>query len=456
MRALLRLVLPAALALLLLSCGGGGGGGGGGSGGNSLAGVGGATVSSADSGSGVSAGSASTGVAAADGAGASSGGVAAGSPDGSVASASAGGGDDAGVGSGGTGVSTASAVGIGGVDGFGSVILNDVRFDIDHALVDVQDAPALQIGMSARIAGSLSPDFASGTAQQLVSAAELRGVVTAVDLSSGTLAVAGTSVATDTGTVWGNVSGLFALAPGARVQVWGLPGAPGTLLATRIELTSTPGAIVTGTIQGLDPLNRSFVLGGLTVGYAAASTASQVTATLANGSIVRVRSADDPAGGAVGASSVQDWYALPVAASGPVSLAGVVTDYASLGSFRLLGAPVDASVAQITGGPSSAIGNGVHVVIDGTLVNGVVVASRLKIRKVPGTGGPSSFLVVGTLGDFRSPASFKVRGQPVDASGPSVQFVNGGIGNLGNGTKVTVSGSQVVNGVLLADRIEFN
>ena len=67
---------------------------------------------------------------------------------------------------------------------------------------------------------------------------------------------------------------------------------------------------------------------------------------------------------------------------------GVVTDYATLGSLRVLGFPVDASSAQITGGPSGSVGNGVKVQVGGMVSNGVLKATRLKIRNVPGTGGP--------------------------------------------------------------------
>jgi hypothetical protein len=63
--------------------------------------------------------------------------------------------------------------------------------------------------------------------------------------------------------------------------------------------------------------------------------------------------------------------------------------------------------------------------------------------------------LIGAVGAFASPASFKVRGQPVDASGPGVEFVNGVAASLRNGTKITVEGAQVVNGVLLATRVTF-
>ena len=59
------------------------------------------------------------------------------------------------------------------------------------------------------------------------------------------------------------------------------------------------------------------------------------------------------------------------------------------------------------------------------------------------------------MGNFSSPASFRVRGQPIDASGPGVVFVNGTAANLRSGVQVRVEGSRVVNGVLIATRVVF-
>ncbi len=446
-----RIGLVALVVACLLSCGGGGGGGG-------AAFVPGATEAGGSQAAqiaqtGVGADGSTTSNAGGNGAATGTGNSAgANGASGSATSVSSGG-DDSGVGSGGTGVSTADAVGIGGVNGLGSIILNDVRYDVDNAVVDLQDTPALQIGMTARVAGTVSADFATGVARTVSSAADLRGVVQAVNASAGTFSVLGTTVSTDSSTVWGNLAGLSGVGAGAIVQVWGLPGLPGQLAATRVEISTVQAPILTGIVQNLDTGTATFALGPLVVSYGAAPVP---LAPLANGTIVRVRAAALPSIGPLPATLVQPWYALPAANNGPASLAGVVTDYAGLGSFRILGTRVDASNAQLTGGPAGSIGNGVRVVVDGTLVNGVIVASKLKIMKVPGTGGPSSFSVIGTIGGFSSASSFRVRGQPIDASGPGVQFINGTAANLGNGTKVTISGDQVVNGVLQAQVVQFN
>ena len=428
---------------LLLSCGGGGGGGSG----IGLAPAGGSAGPGIVSASDLTGGGGGDGAADAGGGPGSSGGT-----------STAASGDGSGVGSGGTGVSTADAAGIGSVGGLGSIIVNSVRYNTDTATLKVEDAASLQIGMSVKVTGPVDAGFTTGTARQVQSAAELRGPISGVDLAGGSFTVMGTTVTTDEQTVWADTSGLAALPAGATVQVWGLPATPGVLRATRVEqrpASATP--IVTGTVQNLDVVTRTFTLGSLTVHYGAAAFAGELGAsTLANGTIVRVRTAGPALPGAIAATLVESWYTVPRANATTVQLEGVITDYSALGSFRVLGTTVNASSAQITGGPSSAVGNGVKVEVGGTLSNGVLVATKLKLRHIPGSGGPASFTLIGTVGAFSSPSDFRVRGQPVNAGGPGVAFVNGTAANLANGAGVTVSGSQVANGVLIATRVSFD
>ncbi|MGK6308451.1 DUF5666 domain-containing protein [Variovorax sp. DT-64] len=453
--AFLRAALLAISTALLLSCGGGGSGGGGvalgGGGGTGAV----AGSSPGDGGSSPAGGGGDGQGGGASGTGGSSAGTGGGSTGTGGTSTAASGDDGSGVGSGGTGVSTADAAGVGGVDGVGSIIVNGVRYNTDNAVVNLEDASALQLGMSAKVTGPFSADFTSGVARRVDSAADLRGTLSSVDLAQGSFVILGTTVTTDDATVWADSTGLAAIPPGSTLQVWGLPGAPGVLRATRVEQRGPSAPILTGTVQNLDPARRTFAIGSFTVDYSTAVLSGSLDGgPLANGTLVRVRAAT-VLPGRLPATQVQWWYPVPRADATPVQLAGIVTDYAGLGSLRVLNIPVNAASAQITGGPAGSVGNGVKVEVGGTMSNGVLQATKLKIRHVPGTGGPSSFTLIGNIGNFSSPASFRVRGQPIDASGPGVVFVNGTAANLGNGVRVNIQGAQVVNGVLIATRVAF-
>jgi hypothetical protein len=430
----LRGSLASLLMVFLLSCGGGGSGAGEGTGAASL----GATPVAAGGADGAGTGSAT-------------------SAGGSTSTASSG--DGSGVGSGGTGVSTAdAATSVGSVDGMGSIIVDGLRYNIDTAAVSLRDTAALQIGMTVAVTGPVDASFTSGVASQVVSAAELRGPVSAIDPVAGSFVVMGTVVTVDSGTVWGDLQGLANLVSGSTIQVWGLPTSPGVLRATRVEQNVTTGTpLVTGAVQQLDPNANTFALGSLTVSYRTATFGSGISAgTLANGLIVRVRADSQPTAGRLDAAQVENWYTIPSVTGTPVQLEGVIADYASLGAFKLLGTAVDASAAQITGGLAASIGNGVKVSVSGTISNGVLVATKLKIRHIPGAGSLPSFTLIGPVGAYASSADFRVHGQKVDASAPGVVFVNGTAASLANGANVTVLGTQIVNGALLASQVNFN
>ena len=446
---LVRGLLMAGAMALLLSCGGGGGGGGGGTLGFGTAG----TTATGNGGGGGDGGSGDAGSGSGSGTGNGSTGSTGGGGDSTASNTN---GDGSGVGSGGTGV-TADAAGIGAADGLGSVILNGLRYNTDSATFSLEDTTELQIGMSTRIAGKVDANFTSGIAATVVSAAELRGAVSAIDLKDGSFTVMGARVTTDNATVWGDAKGATDLVDTAVVQVWGLPAAPGTLRATRVQVARTTTApLVTGTVQNLDRGGQQFTLGLLTIDFGGAAFGPGIdAASLANGALVRVRGTAAPAAGRFTATQVQGWYAIPSADGIALQLAGVVTDFAALGDFRVLGNKIDARNAQITGGPSGSIGNGVKVEVDGFLSGQVLVVKKLRIRHVPGTGGPVSFTVIGAIGGYVSAADFTVRGQRVDASGSGTIFENGTAADLGNGKRVTVVGDRVVEGVLIAQRVSF-
>ena len=461
---LLRAGIAALSTALLLSCGGGGGGVAAGAGAGAGAGLGaagalfggpGGSPSNADG----SARGATNGSSVDSGpgtAGGGLGGIAADAPSSATTTAASSGDDGSGVGSGGTGVSTADATGVGAVDGAGSIIVNGLRYDTGQTAGDILDAPAgLQLGMTVKVTGPVNADFTSGIARRVDSAADLRGPLLAVDLQQGSFVILGTTVSTDEGTVWADAAGLAAIPAGKTLQVWGLPGPSGVLRATRVEQRDPGGFILTGTVEGLDAAAHAFTLGGLAVDYGAAMPSGSLDGQpLANGTIVRVR-ADTLLQGRLAAKSVQWWYPVPKVEGSTAQIAGLVTNFAGAASLRVLGLQIDASAAQISGGPQASLGNGVKVEVGGRIANGILKATKLKIRNVPGTGGPASFDLIGTVGAFRSAADFRVRGQPVNAASPNVNFINGTAANLGNGVKVHVHGTQVLNGVLTADSVEF-
>lgn len=366
-------------------------------------------------------------------------------------------GNGSGVGSGGTGITT-SAVGIGVVDGFGSVIVNGVRFGTDTAQISAEDADSLRFGMTVLVSGTINTDLTTGIATTVLSTPEFRGPVTAVDAIAGEFVLLDSRISVDEATVYDGLISLSTVPMGATLQVYALPEGGGRWRATRIEAANSGAPLImSGAIQDLDVASKTFRLGGVLVNYGASSPIGNlVNDLLLNGMTVYVRTAAVPVNGVVNAQQIRQGHTLPKTGKFAANLLGIVSNFSNLSSeFFLYGTRVNAASAQITGGPSSSIGNGVKLEIAGTMVDGVLMASRARIRHVPGTGGPASFELIGVVGAYQSIADFRVNGQPVNASGNNVVFINGSPASLRSGARVTVRGSQVMSGVLQAQEIRF-
>lgn len=364
---------------------------------------------------------------------------------------------EGGVGSGGTGV-TASAVGIGVADGFGSVIVNGVRFATDTAQITTEDATALRLGMTVLVSGTVQPDLANGVATAVLSVPEFRGPVTAVDVAAGEVEVWGNRISVDETTVYDGVQALSSVTLGTTLQVYALPAGDGGWRATRVERKDASMPLdMAGAVEQLDTASKTFRLGGRLVNYGAASFNGGLASTsLANGMVVYVRANALPANGVLNAQQIRRGHTLPKTGNFSANLLGIVSDFSSLNSeFSLYGTRVNAASALVTGGLAASIGNGVKLEVAGTMVDGVLVAKRARIRYAPGVGGPASFEVIGAVGQYRSLSDFRVNGQPVNASDSGVVFTNGTAKDLRNGVRVAVRGRKVISGVLQVTEVKF-
>ena len=156
----------------------------------------------------------------------------------------------------------------GTIIGFGSVIVNGIRFDDTAASVQIDGLSAsaqdLRLGMVADVQGLRGADLTLGVANAIEVWSIAQGLVSQVQ--SGQFKVAGMLVQADAATVFDGISSVSALANGLRVAVWGLEsGTDGSRwTATRVALvTATPmvctGIVTaTGTLNGFALLARAF------------------------------------------------------------------------------------------------------------------------------------------------------------------------------------------------------
>ena len=212
-----------------------------------------------------------------------------------------GGGGIAGVDTGGTG-----SFSTGRISGFGSVIVNGVRFDDSTARITSDDDAAavlrprdLKLGMVVRIhAGAITPgaggSLPSATATSIAVETEIKGPVdskTAPD----TLVVLGQTVKVDDATVFDGTT-FDAIAVGDLLEVSGFADSAGVITASRIEAEDNVEEVrVRGVIANLDTAAKTFTIGAATFDFSGAGVRLPDTA-LADGLFVRVRAEPTPNG----------------------------------------------------------------------------------------------------------------------------------------------------------------
>jgi hypothetical protein len=344
----------------------------------------------------------------------------------------------------------------GSITGFGSVIVNGVKYEDGVATVQIDnkgvDTPAttanLKIGMQVDLKA------AGAAAQNIAVASQFRGPVTSVGPAN--LVLLGQTINVDTtgadAVALEGFADFASIKAGDWVEVYASESTVGVFKASRIERESplqSTSIRVSGKVSSYDSTAKTFNLGQLKVNLASA-TIAPAGATIANDNRVRVYSDSAVVAGVVNAKTIrvrEDKFE----GIRNANVGGVISDFVSLANFTVNGIKIDASKAAIKNGVASDVSAGVAVRVKGAVTNGILTASEVELKK--NLNAESAQLSVkGFVTDFVSPSSFKLRGQQIDAS--KAVFKDGTAAKLGNGSYVEVKLS-VVNGALVATSVEF-
>lgn len=348
-----------------------------------------------------------------------------------------------GCGGGGGGSTTASAPGTGGtgiyaqgsISGFGSVILNGVKFDDTAAEVWLDGVKLassdLRLGMVAAIQGARGLDLTLGTASHIDVWSIAQGLVTQGAVTpgaAGQFTVLGMTVQTDSNTVFDGVSAPAQLTPGQRVAVWGLQVDAGgsTWKATRV-------AVVTGTpmvSSGLARVNNSQrYLNGLQL--------TGLGATLPEGQLVRVVGTLALDGASLDVSSVKLFDQLvSEPPQGEIEIEGFVTTPLVDGRFMLGNMTVDASTATYRP-TTSVLTVGARVEVYGRWQSGVLKAREVEFEDEQTL---HEVEITAVIEAFTSLADFVVRGQRCNAT--SAIISHGTAADVRLGVSVKVQGTK--------------
>ena len=148
-------------------------------------------------------------------------------------------------------------------------------------------------------------------------------------------------------------------------------------------------------------------------------------------------------------------------ALGQAEIKGVISAFVSRSNFLVAGQKVDASTALIEDGTVAGLINGATVEVNGTMLAGVITATRVELKRAlaapspstpPPPSGSASFEATGSVSAFVSLSSFKVSGVMIDGSTATIK--DGTVADIQNGAMVEVKGTLTA-GVVKATTIEI-
>lgn len=367
--------------------------------------------------------------------------------------AACGGGGSSSDGAGSDSTASASSFASGPISGFGSVIVGGVRFDDTLAVIVDEDGNRatrgdLKLGCIVDVdAGTINRAELRAVALRIALGGALVGPVSAVDTTATTMTLLGQTVLVTTSTVFDAAitGGLAGVTVGGVYEVHGLyDNVNKRFLATRVApKTGATEYRLRGVVSDLDTAARTFKIGSELVNYAGVPNSDLANATLANGQLVRVTLQTTQVNGAWVAIRLR--HSLRTLEPRPdAHVEGVITVFTSAQSFEINGLAVDATNATFPDGTAGVV-LGARVEVEGAIVNGVLVATKVEIEDRRDFGHrPLEFH--GDMNNLDTTAkTFALRGLTVWYGG-TVVYVNGTEATLANGRTVEV------RGVISADR----
>jgi hypothetical protein len=289
----------------------------------------------------------------------------------------------------GSGLNVFAAIGPISAVGSGTVTVGGVDYSTTGAQVEVDGhtgtAQQLRTGEIVSVRGTIAqgPQGRTAIASAVAFSGNVRGAVSGVDTTSGMFFVLGQTVQVTADTVFGariRASGLQGLQSGAVVEVSGFADSAGNIVASRVSsVGSSTAARVTGTVQNLDPQQKTFNIRSLSVSYAGAV----VRGTLADGIAVTVQGPQPAANGPLEARQVRVSPALQAPPGAEGRIEGLITDFASANYFEVDGQAVIVD-SQTRLALHVPLGLNVAVRVSGVFdENGALVARHLQASPAP-------------------------------------------------------------------------
>lgn len=276
----------------------------------------------------------------------------------------------------------------------GSIYVNGVRYDTSSAAINMEDPAdsALKVGMVVTVKGIFS-DSSNAQATNITFSDNLKGPIAEFNNNAGTMTVLGQKIKFDSSTEFDDfpTKGTSSVVPGQMVQISGFADANGTIQATRIERhqpdwTQNTTVEIKGTISTKPAGTSSFTIGGLTVD----TTGLTLPASIGVGSFVKVEGKlamfSSTTLKASSVTSRREGIEMEESDGDHTDVEGYVKNLSG-NTFMVGGTFVNAGTLSLAG-----IANGVKVEVEGSFLNGILIASKIKIEgaATPPTTVPSA------------------------------------------------------------------
>jgi len=287
------------------------------------------------------------------------------------------------------------------ITGFGSVYVNGIKFETNSSGFSVDDQSDndqsnLRVGMMVTIKGAVNADGTTGSASFIQYDNELKGPITNISAFNTTtlertFTVLGKTITVNADTIYDDDADDLALtsatlANGNVIEVSGLTTASG-ITATHIEGQSATLAGYTGKIEmlgsvasltGTDLTNIAFTINGFNIVTDASTVLDDLTLNdLADGVFIEVKGTLNGGGTRLTATKIEA-KKVGLDDADEAEIKGVITEYNSTDkTFKVQGQMVDASNATLF--PTTlALADGLTVEAEGSIVAGVLKASKVK------------------------------------------------------------------------------
>lgn len=284
----------------------------------------------------------------------------------------------------GSGAPVASSNSNGTISGFGSVIVNGVKYESDKAQIFINGQTAtendLRVGYQVSVTGTIASDGKT-TAEKIEFVPTLIGEISAIDLDNKRVTVLGKTVVITNNTIFDSAikpSNLNGLAMGQRILVSGALASDGSISATRIELATSNQQQLMGQVTHLT--SNNFSLNGTTIIYSGAQLVNLDNNRLINGATVT-------AIGAIIDSQLQATQVIGVSKTlrnqDKVDIEGFITRFVSATDFDVAGISATTnSQTKFEDGTLADLRLGAQVEIEGSVnANGKLVANSIEFEQ---------------------------------------------------------------------------